>query len=152
MWWDCSFWEWLSSVLSRRPSKTRFSRGLDLIAYDFAKGILSLYALGKLVCSIPQIGKHCDNLLHLAHLKYFNGALNQLLSSQTALSSRGVNIDAIRGGNESASMRSAGLSLSLSPINRGRRVAGDEIGGALRAQVRLGGSGMIIDRRRRYST
>jgi hypothetical protein len=65
---------------------------------NFAEGILPLCALGKLVCSIPQIGKHCDNLLHLAYLKCFNGALNQLLSPK---SSRGANIDAIRGGNES---------------------------------------------------
>jgi hypothetical protein len=108
--------------LSCRTKAPNERRQPDLKALDFAKGILPLWALGKLVCSIPQIGKHCHNLLHLAHLKYFNGALNQLLSSQTALSSRGVNIDALRGGNESASMRSAGLSLSLSPItNRGRR-------------------------------
>jgi hypothetical protein len=125
--------------LSRRTKAPNERRQPDLKVLDFAKGILSLWALGKLVCSIPQIGKHCDNLLHLAHLKYFNGALNQLLSSQTALSSRVVNIDAIRGGNESASMRSAGLSLSLPPItNRRRRVAGNGIG-RLRAGVGVTG-------------
>ena len=100
--------------LSRRTKAPNERRQPDLKVLDFAKGILPLWTLGKLVCSIPQIGKHCDNLLHLAYPKYFNGALNQRSFLQTALSSRGANIDAIRGGNESASMRSAGLSLSLS--------------------------------------
>jgi hypothetical protein len=53
------------------------SRHPHLVAPDFPKGILSLGALGKPVCSIPQIGKHRDDLLHLAHLRYFNCALDQ---------------------------------------------------------------------------
>jgi hypothetical protein len=61
-----------------RQTKAPNERGQpDLKVLDFAKGILPLWTLGKLVCSIPQIGKHCDNLLHLAYLKYFNGSLNQ---------------------------------------------------------------------------
>jgi hypothetical protein len=101
--------------LSRRTKAPNERRQPDLKVLDFAKGILPLWALGKLVCSIPQIGKHCDNLLHLAHLKYFNGGLNQRAFLPNGhYRSRGANIDAIRGGNESASMRGAGATLPLS--------------------------------------
>jgi hypothetical protein len=71
--------------LSSRTKAPNESRQPDLKVLDFAKGILPLWTLWKLVCSIPQIGKHCDNLLHLAYLKYFNGALDQLLSSQNGI-------------------------------------------------------------------
>jgi hypothetical protein len=67
--------------LGRRTKAPNERRQPELKVPNFAKGILPLCALGKLVCSFPQIGKHCDNLLHLAYLEYFNGALNQLLSS-----------------------------------------------------------------------
>jgi hypothetical protein len=60
--------------LSRRTKAPNERRQPDLKVLDFAKGILPLWTLRKLVCSIPQISKHCDNLLHLAYLKYFNGA------------------------------------------------------------------------------
>jgi len=63
--------------LSRRTKAPNERRQPELKVPNFAKGILPLCALGKLVCSIPQIGKCCDNLLHLAYLKYFNGALDQ---------------------------------------------------------------------------
>jgi hypothetical protein len=63
--------------LSRRTKAPNERRQPDLKVLDFAKGILPLWAVGKLECSIPQIGKHCDNLLHLTYLKYFNGALDQ---------------------------------------------------------------------------
>ena len=49
----------------------------DLVAFDFPKGILSLCAIGKAVCSMQQIGKNRDDLLHLAYFKYFNGTLDQ---------------------------------------------------------------------------
>ena len=61
----------------RRTEASDESRHPDLIASDFSKGILSLCALGKLMCSIPQIGKHRDDLLHLVYLRYFNGGLDQ---------------------------------------------------------------------------
>ena len=66
-----------SANLSRRTKAPNERRQPDLKVLDFATGILPLWALGNLVCSIPQIGKHCDNLLHLIYLKYFNGALDQ---------------------------------------------------------------------------
>jgi hypothetical protein len=87
--------------LSRRTKAPNERRQPDLKVLDFAKGILPLWTLGKLVCSIPQIGKHCDNLLHLTYLKYFNGALDQCSFLPKGIIESCANIDAIRGGNES---------------------------------------------------
>jgi hypothetical protein len=53
------------------------SRRPDLVGSDFPKGILSLCAIGKPVCSIQQIGKNRDNLLYLVYLGYFNCVLDQ---------------------------------------------------------------------------
>jgi hypothetical protein len=53
------------------------SRRPDLVAFDFPKGIPSLCAIGKPVCSMQQIGKNRDDLLHLAYLGCSNCALDQ---------------------------------------------------------------------------
>ena len=66
-----------TAKLSCRTKAPDESRHPDLKVPDFAKGILPLWALGKLLCSIPQIGKHREDLLHLAYFKYFNGTLDQ---------------------------------------------------------------------------
>jgi hypothetical protein len=91
-------------ILSHRTEAPDESRHPDLIVSDFAKGILPLCALGKLVCSIPQIGKHRDDLLHLGYLKYFNGALDQRSFLPNGIPTRRANIDAVCGRSE----RSAG--------------------------------------------
>ena len=63
--------------LSRRIEAPDESRYPDLIAFDFSKGVLSLCALGKLMCGVPQVGKHCDDLLYLVYLRYFHNGLDQ---------------------------------------------------------------------------
>jgi hypothetical protein len=63
--------------LSRRTKAPDESCHPDLIAPDFSKGVLPLCAFGKPLCSGPQIGKHRNDLSHLAYLGYFKGALNQ---------------------------------------------------------------------------
>ena len=63
--------------LSCRTEAPDESRHPDLIASDFPKSILSLRALGKLVCSITQIGEQRDDLLHLSYVGSFNSDLVQ---------------------------------------------------------------------------
>jgi len=73
-------WGFLSggtANLSRRIEAPDESRYPDLIAFDFSKGVLSLCALGKLMCGVPQVGKHCDDLLYLVYLRYFHNGLDQ---------------------------------------------------------------------------
>jgi hypothetical protein len=73
-------WGFLSgdtANLSRRIEASDESRYPDLIAFDFSKGVLSLCALGKLMCGVPQVGKHCDDLLYLVYLRYFHNGLDQ---------------------------------------------------------------------------
>ena len=63
--------------MRRQTEASDESRHPDLVTPDFPKGILSLCAIGKPVCSMQQIGKNRDDLLHLAYLGYFNCALDQ---------------------------------------------------------------------------
>jgi hypothetical protein len=74
----------LSTSCSQRRRRTETpdeSRHTDLVASDFPKSIPPLYTLGEPMCSIQQIGKHRDDLSHPAYLRYFNWAVDQVISS-----------------------------------------------------------------------